>query len=107
MRGGATDSVCGSSEGCGGGCGFLIFVFVGGFTYFTSGFAYNFQRRGLRGKEAIPHKDFWVDVPFLVKDGMADERNIRRSYVETDCSLCWDNRRPNELELEHWIGVDM
>eukprot|EP01062_Namystynia_karyoxenos_P068421 TRINITY_DN6302_c0_g1_i1.p1 TRINITY_DN6302_c0_g1~~TRINITY_DN6302_c0_g1_i1.p1 ORF type:complete len:262 (+),score=68.77 TRINITY_DN6302_c0_g1_i1:90-788(+) len=59
-----------SSGGCGGGCAFLIIFFVGGFVYFAAGFAYNSVRRELRGVEAIPHVDFWKDLPVLVKDGV-------------------------------------
>eukprot|EP00756_Hemistasia_phaeocysticola_P038881 Hpha_TRINITY_DN16787_c2_g2::TRINITY_DN16787_c2_g2_i1::g.76115::m.76115 len=60
----------GSSDGgCGGGCVFLIIFFAGGFVYFAAGFAFNHQKRELRGVEAIPQVAFWKDLPFLVKDG--------------------------------------
>lgn len=47
----------------------MIVFFAGGFVYFAAGFAYNFQRKELRGVEAIPQVEFWKDLPFLVKDG--------------------------------------
>lgn len=58
-----------SDGGCGGGCAFLIIFFAGGFVYLAAGFAFNYQKRELRGAEAIPQVAFWKDLPFLVKDG--------------------------------------
>eukprot|EP00755_Sulcionema_specki_P014784 Sspe_Gene.57642::Locus_31615_Transcript_1_1_Confidence_1.000_Length_2221::g.57642::m.57642 len=59
----------GGSSACGGGCAFLIIFFVGGFVYFAAGTAFMYIKRDRRGVEAIPHVEFWKDVPFLVRDG--------------------------------------
>lgn len=56
---------------CDGGCYFIIAVFGCGLVYFATGFAYNHARRGLRGREAVPHASFWGDLPLLVRDGAA------------------------------------
>ena len=34
------------------------------------GVAYNVQRKGAKGVEAIPHLEMWKDLPFLVRDGV-------------------------------------
>eukprot|EP01062_Namystynia_karyoxenos_P014304 TRINITY_DN15150_c0_g1_i1.p1 TRINITY_DN15150_c0_g1~~TRINITY_DN15150_c0_g1_i1.p1 ORF type:complete len:298 (+),score=89.84 TRINITY_DN15150_c0_g1_i1:75-896(+) len=72
-----------SDSGCGGGCIFLILFFVGGFTYFAAGFAYNYKMRDLRGTEAVPNSAFWKDLPFLIKDGVVFTANKIRGNGAT------------------------
>ena len=55
---------------CGGGCAFLIIFFVGGALYVAGTVAFYYIRQGKRGSELVPHKEFWTDIPFLVKDGV-------------------------------------
>jgi hypothetical protein len=75
-----TLAVCGSnppngnpapeeSSSCGGGCAFLIIFFVGGALYVAGTVAFYYVREGKRGSELVPHKEFWKDLPFLVRDG--------------------------------------
>jgi hypothetical protein len=54
---------------CGGGCAFLIIFFVGGAVYVAGTVAFYYVREGKRGAELVPHKEFWKDLPFLVRDG--------------------------------------
>jgi hypothetical protein len=57
------------SSGCGGGCVFVIIVFVGGFVYVAGTVAFYFFHQGKRGLELIPHAAFWKDFASLVKEG--------------------------------------
>ncbi|QDZ23083.1 hypothetical protein A3770_09p56010 [Chloropicon primus] len=67
-------SGCPKSGGASGGLTFggvfLITFFCGGFTYFVGFFAYNMKFAQLVGMDAIPHKDFWMELPGLAKDGV-------------------------------------
>lgn len=76
--GGSGDS---NSAGLTGGGIFLILFFVGGTTYFASGFAYQYVRQEKRGTEAIPHVEFWKDLPHLVKDGAVYSAHTVRTKV--------------------------
>ena len=38
--------------------------------YCGMGIAYNVQRNGAKGAEALPHLAMWKDLPFLVRDGV-------------------------------------
>ena len=38
--------------------------------YCGLGIAYNVQRKGAKGVEALPHLEMWKDLPFLVRDGV-------------------------------------
>jgi len=44
-------------------------VLGGASFYLVGGYVYNAKVKNLSGKEAIPNKDFWVDIPSLIKDG--------------------------------------
>ncbi|WVR09557.1 hypothetical protein IAU60_006626 [Kwoniella sp. DSM 27419] len=52
--------------------GFIKFVFwlcvVGLIAYFAIGMFYNHQQYSARGWDLVPHRDFWREVPVLVKD---------------------------------------
>ncbi|ORZ14225.1 autophagy-related protein 27 [Absidia repens] len=36
--------------------------------YFIAGIIYNFKVFNARGLDLIPHRDFWLDLPYLIKD---------------------------------------
>eukprot|EP01012_Entosiphon_sulcatum_P003145 TRINITY_DN10899_c0_g1_i1.p2 TRINITY_DN10899_c0_g1~~TRINITY_DN10899_c0_g1_i1.p2 ORF type:complete len:236 (-),score=49.11 TRINITY_DN10899_c0_g1_i1:49-756(-) len=69
----AFKSGCACGKGCSsGGAGGWIFVglLLGGFfLYFVIGTIFNIKKRELKGVQAIPHVEFWKDLPFLTKDG--------------------------------------
>lgn len=46
-----------------------IILLVG--AYFAIGMFRNNKIQGLTGFEAIPHKEFWTDLPILIKDGIS------------------------------------
>jgi hypothetical protein len=81
-------SGCACSGGCsassGGGWGLIVIILliVGLVVYFAGGFAFNYKKRELRGAEAVPHLEFWKDLPILVKDGFffVFGRFCNRSY---------------------------
>jgi hypothetical protein len=58
---------------------FIIVVCVGGVLYVGGGYAYNSQKNGLSGKDALPHQSFWQNVvqdgPELVADGVGFTRH--------------------------------
>ncbi|KAG2173145.1 hypothetical protein INT43_004518 [Umbelopsis isabellina] len=62
----------GSSGGGGGGMsGVGIFFLVVGLliaAYFIGGAFYNYKQYNARGLDLIPHRDFWLDLPYLIKD---------------------------------------
>ena len=47
----------------------LIVLFVITIFYTIFGFLYNTYRKNKTGFEACPHKNFWCEIPSLVKDG--------------------------------------
>ena len=58
------------SSGSGGSI-FLIIFFVGFFVYFVAGIIYKKKRYDAQGVDMVPNIDFWKELPFLVKDGVA------------------------------------
>jgi len=64
----------GGGGGGGGGRGgsgigwFFLVLFVAIIAYFGLGAYYNYTQYGASGWDLIPHRDFWRDVPFLVRD---------------------------------------
>eukprot|EP00928_Gymnodinium_smaydae_P010415 TRINITY_DN13921_c0_g1_i1.p1 TRINITY_DN13921_c0_g1~~TRINITY_DN13921_c0_g1_i1.p1 ORF type:complete len:371 (-),score=65.95 TRINITY_DN13921_c0_g1_i1:63-1175(-) len=52
-----------------------------GFLYLVAGGGYKYHQMGARGLEVIPHVNFWMEYPNLVKDGIAYAR-----YVVTGAS---------------------
>ena len=59
----------GGGGGCGFGCAFLLIFFLGGFVYLVVFMAYNYKVKELRGRELLPHQEFWKSIPGLCKDG--------------------------------------
>jgi hypothetical protein len=57
------------SANFGGGAAFVLIVFLGLFLYILSTVLLYYCKQGRRGKDLIPHREFWCDLPFLVKDG--------------------------------------
>jgi len=49
---------------------FIIFLAVSCVMYCLAGIAYKMYKFGVRGIEAVPHIDFWRELPHLVKDGI-------------------------------------
>uniref|UniRef100_A0A7S4CG15 Uncharacterized protein n=1 Tax=Eutreptiella gymnastica TaxID=73025 RepID=A0A7S4CG15_9EUGL len=68
------ESKCACVGGCksGGQWGWPVIIVLAmlGATYFGGGIYYNRKYRGFSGTEAVPHVAFWMDLPFLCKDGM-------------------------------------
>ncbi|CAO3639377.1 unnamed protein product [Mucor hiemalis] len=44
----------------------LVIVLAG--IYFVGGAFYNFKMYNARGLDLIPHRDFWLDLPYLIRD---------------------------------------
>jgi hypothetical protein len=59
-------------DGTGWGAGgqFIFFVFFSFALYFALGIAYKVKRFGAKGLDAIPHLEMWLDLPYLVRDGV-------------------------------------
>ncbi|KAI9496127.1 autophagy-related protein 27 [Zychaea mexicana] len=57
-----------SSEGMSGAGIFFTIVGVLLAVYFIGGAFYNFKMYNARGLDLIPHRDFWLDLPYLIKD---------------------------------------
>ena len=47
--------------------------------YLGLGIAFNVQRNGAKGLEAVPHLEMWKDLPFLVRDGVFFAVNTLKS----------------------------
>ena len=64
-------SACAGSGGKGGGWGTLFLILFPVFSglYVAGGYGYNYKYRDLRGVEAFPQREYWSEVPGLVKDG--------------------------------------
>ena len=54
-------------DGLSGGSVFCLLFFSGLALYFGGGMAIRKFVRGAEGQEMIPHYDFWVDLPNLIK----------------------------------------
>ncbi|KAI8372764.1 autophagy-related protein 27 [Radiomyces spectabilis] len=51
----------------------IFFTVVGSLIafYFVAGVLYNFKVYNARGADLIPHRDFWLDLPYLIRDLIA------------------------------------
>ena len=49
---------------------FNFFILGTGLLYLGAGIAYNVQRKGAKGLDAVPHLETWKELPFLVRDGI-------------------------------------
>ena len=67
---GGANAKAASSGGLGIGWQFNLFVLMVFLVYCGLGIAYNVQRKGAKGVEALPHLEMWKDLPFLVRDGV-------------------------------------
>ncbi|KAI9273071.1 autophagy-related protein 27 [Phascolomyces articulosus] len=56
------------SEGMSGAGVFFTIIGVVLAIYFVGGAFYNFKMYNARGLDLIPHRDFWLDLPYLIKD---------------------------------------
>ncbi|KAG2187673.1 hypothetical protein INT44_005363, partial [Umbelopsis vinacea] len=47
----------------------IFFLIVGILValYFIGGAFYNYKQYNARGLDLIPHRDFWLDLPYLIK----------------------------------------
>jgi hypothetical protein len=63
------DSGGGKEESVGSGVGLFFLVLLLAFlTYFGLGAYYNYTTYGASGVDLIPHRDFWQEVPYMVRD---------------------------------------
>ncbi|KIY73059.1 hypothetical protein CYLTODRAFT_387493 [Cylindrobasidium torrendii FP15055 ss-10] len=73
----------------GSGIGWFFLVLVLAFVaYFGIGAYYNYSTYGASGKDLIPHRDFWQEVPYMVKDVVSHlcssvraRRSTRGGYI--------------------------
>ncbi|KAH8927130.1 hypothetical protein BT69DRAFT_1347492 [Atractiella rhizophila] len=73
----------GSKGGGGGGWGvgtFFLLIFCGLAAYFAIGIYNNHKNFGARGWDLIPHRDFWRDLPYLLRDIVTGGRTGRSGY---------------------------
>ncbi|KZS98695.1 hypothetical protein SISNIDRAFT_448992 [Sistotremastrum niveocremeum HHB9708] len=57
------------AKSTGSGVGWFFLVLLLAFlTYFALGAYYNYNHYGATGWDLVPHRDFWRDVPFLIRD---------------------------------------
>ena len=81
-----SESMRGPSGGSSGGDGETGWVLVGlllgiSVVYFGGGYVYNWKVKGAEASERLPHKDFWVGLPGLVK-----VRWYFDDQIHTDCT---------------------
>ncbi|KAI8331701.1 autophagy-related protein 27 [Chlamydoabsidia padenii] len=68
----------------------LVFIILGVLMvlYFISGAIYHYRMFNARGIDLIPHRDFWLDLPYLAKDiigylleAVMSHRRARKGYT--------------------------
>ncbi|KAI9487282.1 MAG: autophagy-related protein 27 [Benjaminiella poitrasii] len=47
---------------------FFTIVFVLLAVYFVGGAIYNYKMYNARGLDLIPHREFWFDLPYLIRE---------------------------------------
>jgi len=63
------DGKTGESENLGSGMGWFFLVLLLAFAaYFGLGAYYNYSTYGATGVDLIPHRDFWNEVPYMLRD---------------------------------------
>lgn len=62
----------------------MIFVMIGLVVYFIVGIIINKKRYDRAGVELIPHHEFWLSLPGLVKDGVL--------FIVSGCGRCVKGR---------------
>ncbi|KAF8514148.1 autophagy-related protein 27 [Gautieria morchelliformis] len=63
--GGEKDADSSSGSGIG---WFFLLLFISFVGYFAVGAYYNYNNFGATGWDLVPHRDFWRDVPYLLRD---------------------------------------
>jgi len=64
---------------------FFIVLLIVFFGYFAIGAYYNYNNYGATGWDLLPHRDFWREVPYLVRDVFSHLCSLgrsRRGYVQ-------------------------
>ncbi len=76
-----------------------VFIFV---VYTVAGCAFNVVKYGARvGLEAMPHSEFWRDVPNLVREGITFSVN----KVGAWCAVCVVFQQQFPLEFERMLAM--
>lgn len=79
----------------GSGIGFFFLVVLLAFAaYFGVGAYYNYTTYGARGLDLIPHRDFWQEVPFMLRD-----------IASHLCTSFTGSRRPSSSSRGGYISV--
>ncbi|KAI8393837.1 autophagy-related protein 27 [Radiomyces spectabilis] len=47
---------------------FFMILIIMALTYMAAGAFYNYRTYNARGLDLLPHRDFWLDLPYLIKD---------------------------------------
>lgn len=53
----------------------LLILGIAMLIYFILGYVFRYYMYGMRGIEAFPNYEFWMDLPALVKDGITFVQN--------------------------------
>ncbi|KAF5385994.1 hypothetical protein D9615_002248 [Tricholomella constricta] len=77
------------TESTGNGVGWFFLVLILAFAaYFGLGAYYNYSTYGARGADLIPHRDFWKEVPYMLRDvishlcsSVRPRRPANRGYI--------------------------
>ncbi|KAI8575610.1 hypothetical protein K450DRAFT_260903 [Umbelopsis ramanniana AG] len=84
------DGNSGNGGGGGGMSGAGIFFLIVGILvalYFIGGAFYNYKQYNARGLDLIPHRDFWLDLPYLIKVSLAGIYEIGRMPTNKESFL--------------------
>lgn len=73
-----------SDHGLSAGSILLIIFFVGAFVYLFGGILFSSVMKGASGFESIPHYEFWLDLPLLIRDGVVFTMNGCKVQVGYD-----------------------
>ncbi|KAF6762978.1 autophagy-related protein 27 [Ephemerocybe angulata] len=79
----------GDKEPTGSGIGwFFLLLLLAFVAYFSIGAYYNYSTYGARGMDLIPHRDFWQEVPYMLRDVVSHmcssarpRRSTRGGYI--------------------------
>jgi len=64
---------------------FFLVLFIAFLSYFALGAYYNYNNYGAAGWDLIPHRDFWREAPYLIRDLFSHLCSLgrsRRGYVQ-------------------------
>ena len=62
---------------------FIILILVVPFVYCVGGAAYLYKKEEKRGRELIPHREFWGSIPGYTKDGCGISYRATKSCIGT------------------------